>query len=478
MNPRFAKITATALLAGAMTVACGSKSQGPLLKGHIEGLGKDSQAYICYSYYGDVQSMNYDKIDLDSLGDFVFNPEMPQGVDFMEVEINIDGTNYGAYVEKGATSEMSLVLDDNAEYGTATFSGDNADVSNAVNVASQAYDFMRYFSMDPEDAKTPDEYSALLESENTRVLSALDAISDSDKKEYYTTLFDLKYMSQKMSNLASRLRDQRKAMSLTDMLADPEYKAMYDRIDISDPMMVKANLSGIWININSPYEYNWTNPDVDSLIMNLQFIDENIKEPLNRRAALQSAPFFFIEKSKPSKADAEKYMAAFSKVAADYPEVIERYRKDVDGIVELNNGDMMPYYPTLTDTEGNQVKLTDLLGKVTYIDIWATWCGPCCREIPYLEEVVKRFKGNDKLQFISISVDSDLDAWHKKLDNDKPEWPQYVLSEDEQKAFMSALGIQGIPRFILLDAEGRFIQNDAVRPSDDNIDQVLNEAVR
>lgn len=281
-----------------------------------------------------------------------------------------------------------------------------------------------------------------------------------------------------MSNLASRLRDQRKAMSLTDMLADPEYKAMYDRIDISDPMMVKANLSGIWININSPYEYNWTNPDVDSLIMNLQFIDENIKEPLNRRAALQSAPFFFIEKSKPSKADAEKYMAAFSKVAADYPDVIERYRKDVDGIVELNNGDMMPYYPTLTDTEGNQVKLSDLLGKVTYIDVWATWCGPCCREIPYLEEVVKRFKGNDKLQFISISVDSDLDAWHKKLDNDKPEWPQYVLSEDEQKAFMSALGIQGIPRFILLDAKGRFIQNDAVRPSDDNIDQVLNEAVR
>ena len=44
--------------------------------------------------------------------------------------------------------------------------------------------------------------------------------------------------------------------------------------------------------------------------------------------------------------------------------------------------------------------------------------------------------------------------------------------------YMSALGIQGIPRFILLDAKGRFIQNDAVRPSDDNIDQVLNEAVR
>ena len=43
---------------------------------------------------------------------------------------------------------------------------------------------------------------------------------------------------------------------------------------------------------------------------------------------------------------------------------------------------------------------------------------------------------------------------------------------------MSSMGIQGIPRFILLDSEGRFIQDDAVRPSSDNIDTVLNEAIK
>lgn len=171
-------------------------------------------------------------------------------------------------------------------------------------------------------------------------------------------------------------------------------------------------------------------------------------------------------------------MEAYKAVASDYPEIVEHYRKVVDGIVELEEGAKMPYYPVLTDTEGRQVKLEDLLGKVTYIDIWATWCGPCCREIPYLDKVVERFKGNDKIQFISISVDDDLDAWHNKLEADKPAWAQYVITGDEKKSFMTAMGIQGIPRFILLDAEGRFIENDAVRPSDDKIDETLKNAIK
>lgn len=476
MNLRFVKSVSAVMFAGALLASC-ADNNGPLLKGHIEGLGEKSDVYLVYSFDGDVQSNVYDKVQLDSLGDFEFNPQLLEGVDFMEVEISVDGVNYGAYVERGATSEMSLTLPaEGEEYGKMTFTGDNADISNAVNVAAQAYDFMRYFSMEPGEGKTNEEYAALLESENSRVASALAGIGDSEKKEYYTKLFDLKYLGEKMSLLSNKLYSE--GVAYADMTNNPEYKALFDRIDISDPMMAKANLIVVWVNRNQPYNMAWENPDVDSLIMNLNFIDENIKEPANRRSALHSAPFMYLEKSKPSKADAAKYMEAYKAVASDYPEIVEHYRKVVDGIVELEEGAKMPYYPVLTDTEGRQVKLEDLLGKVTYIDIWATWCGPCCREIPYLDKVVERFKGNDKIQFISISVDDDLDAWHNKLEADKPAWAQYVITGDEKKSFMTAMGIQGIPRFILLDAEGRFIQNDAVRPSDDKIDETLKNAIK
>ncbi|MDE6370628.1 MAG: TlpA family protein disulfide reductase, partial [Duncaniella sp.] len=472
MNLGFVKMTALSLLAGAMAVSCGKTNDGPMLKGHIEGLGEKSEAYLIYSLDGDTQTNVYDKLTLDSLGNFEFNPRLPEGVDFMEVELNIDGVNYGAYVEKGATTDMNVVITDPREYATVTFAGDNADISEAVNVASQAYDFMRYFSMDPSEGKTPEEYSALLDSENARVLSALEGIKDTAKKEYYTKLYGKQYLSQKMSNLSSKLYAEG-CTSFKEIVANPDFKALYEQIDINDPMSVKANLTGMWVSINQPYNMDWEKPDVDSMLMNLAFIDENVKEASNRRSAINSAPFMYLEKCKPSKTDAQKYMETYSKVAADYPEIVEKYQKVVDGIIELNEGTPMPYYPVITDTEGNEVNLKDLLGKITYIDIWATWCGPCCREIPYLDEVVKRFKGNDKVQFISISVDDDLDAWKAKLAKDKPEWAQYVITGDEKSKFMSSMGIQGIPRFILLDAQGNFIQNDAVRPSSDNIATVL-----
>lgn len=478
MNLGSLKISSIVLLAGVLSVACGSRHDGPMLKGHIEGITPDQEAYLVYSPYGDPLSNVYEKIDLDSLGNFEFNPQLPEGTDFMEAEVNIDGMNYGAYLAKGATTVMNVNLTDMAEgYATVNFSGDNVDINTAVNTAAQAYDFMRYFSIDSDDKKTDEEYSALLESENERVVKALAGINDPSKKEYYTKLYDFQYMSQKMSNLSNSL--YRKGItSYRDIMADSTYKAMFDRIDITDPMMVKTNLTMVWVNANEPYYMDFERPDVDSMIMNLAFIDENIKEPANRRSALASAPFMYIEKTKPSKADAQKYMAEYAKVAADYPEVVERYQKVVDGMVELTEGERMPYYPVLTDTEGNEVKLADLMGKVTYIDIWATWCGPCCREIPYLDKVVERFKDNDKIQFISISVDDDRDAWLKKLAADKPSWPQYLLTGEEKNRFMSSMGIQGIPRFILLDSEGRFIQDDAVRPSSDNIDTVLNEAIK
>ena len=89
--------------------------------------------------------------------------------------------------------------------------------------------------------------------------------------------------------------------------------------------------------------------------------------------------------------------------------------------------------------------------------MWATWCGPCCAEIPHLEKLVERFKDNDKIQFISISVDTALKAWLNKLEKDKPAWAQFIFPKEEAARFMQAWGISGIPRFILIDRNGKNI---------------------
>lgn len=64
-------------------------------------------------------------------------------------------------------------------------------------------------------------------------------------------------------------------------------------------------------------------------------------------------------------------------------------------------------------------------------------------------------------------------AWLKKLDTDKPAWPQYILSQEEQNKFMQKWAINGIPRFILISKDGKILNADALRPSDEKIIETI-----
>lgn len=115
----------------------------------------------------------------------------------------------------------------------------------------------------------------------------------------------------------------------------------------------------------------------------------------------------------------------------------------------------------LEDINGKIIKLSNLYGKVLYLDIWATWCGPCCEEIPYMEKLAQHFKGDNRIVPISISIDQQKKAWSAKLKADKPEWSQYLCPN-----FADLYGIAGIPCFILIDTKGKIITTKAPRPSD------------
>ena len=73
---------------------------------------------------------------------------------------------------------------------------------------------------------------------------------------------------------------------------------------------------------------------------------------------------------------------------------------------------------TQNDPDGKPVKLSDFKGKYVYLDIWATWCGPCRAEIPFLKKVEEKYHGK-KIEFVSISIDEMKD--HQKLIDLSPE---------------------------------------------------------
>lgn len=116
------------------------------------------------------------------------------------------------------------------------------------------------------------------------------------------------------------------------------------------------------------------------------------------------------------------------------------------------------------DINGKEYALEDLKGKLVYIDFWATWCGPCRHELPFLEEVEKAYKGK-KITFISMSVDEDMVAWNKMVKEKKMMGLQ--LHADGAWASTVAVDyqIKGIPTFVLIDQNGVIISPSAPRPS-------------
>lgn len=171
----------------------------------------------------------------------------------------------------------------------------------------------------------------------------------------------------------------------------------------------------------------------------------------------------------------EEFWARYKEFAKDYPEFIKAFEAEYNKVVKDLAEASLPEGLQLTQPDGKKVAIETLWskGKYTYVDCWATWCGPCCKEIPHLEKLVEKMADQDKVQFVSFSMDSDVDAWKKKLDSDQPQWAQYILDAEASQALSEALTINGIPRFFIIGPDGSIVDPDTKRPSDDSLEEML-----
>jgi thiol-disulfide isomerase/thioredoxin len=127
--------------------------------------------------------------------------------------------------------------------------------------------------------------------------------------------------------------------------------------------------------------------------------------------------------------------------------------------------------------DGEKVMLSSLIGKVVYIDVWATWCGPCKKEIPMLKQLESQYHGKN-IEFVSISTDQDLEKWKSFVVAEQLGGLQLHQSDNIDLSISKNFVVNSIPRFILLDKEGKIVSADAPRPSSGQtitalIDQLL-----
>jgi thiol-disulfide isomerase/thioredoxin len=131
-----------------------------------------------------------------------------------------------------------------------------------------------------------------------------------------------------------------------------------------------------------------------------------------------------------------------------------------------------PVLMQFTDIDGNQVNLANMKGKIVLIDFWATWCGPCLREIPQVLQVYDKYHQKG-LEIIGISFDENLDLLKQMIQNKKMPWSQYFDGNQWGNKYGLEYGVIAIPTMWLVDKNGILVDLHAGVGLEDKITELL-----
>lgn len=233
-----------------------------------------------------------------------------------------------------------------------------------------------------------------------------------------------------------------------DLLKSGPYKGLIDRRlsdEISEIMKQDTTLRGS----SDGYE-KARFMAMDKLIENPevkdQFLFDFIKSNLEYRGPVHV------------KSSLEKFMAENQspKLEAKLEEIKQKWEPIMPGqdVPDFN----------FVNIEGDPVNLSDLRGNLVYVDIWATWCGPCIAEHPHWDKMKEEYK-DKPISFLTISIDDSKEPWEKMVKAKNMDGLQWFTENAWKSEIAQHFMVNAIPRFLLLDKEGKVIDPSADRPS-------------
>ena len=267
--------------------------------------------------------------------------------------------------------------------------------------------------------------------------------------------------------------------SVAEAVADSIFRADYDkdRFDSDVYGFYKGFMNSVAYSSYFPkyvqvsqgstcdWEYTYAKLQNDTLIKGTPFFETFLVQTLD--GMVQDFP------KQKSKKYVDMTVAAVDSTFANT--LTERYH---DAFAE----DMMVENEVLLmSPDGKKTNLNKLLnslkGKVVYVDFWASWCRPCCAEMEPAAELRERMKGKD-IEFIYLSKDEDHSKMCESLDKLKLTGCQvYRILNPKAAKFMYEYNIQLIPRYMIIDKNGKIVNDNAPRPSAEETVYLLNELI-
>ncbi|SMC32301.1 TlpA family protein disulfide reductase [Moheibacter sediminis] len=132
----------------------------------------------------------------------------------------------------------------------------------------------------------------------------------------------------------------------------------------------------------------------------------------------------------------------------------------------------------LQDLEGNKTTVGEVLGKykgkTVFLDLWASWCPDCIKGLPKLKEVQAQYPDVVYL-FLSLDRVGKEDAWKTAIDKYEIKGEHYWFNAEWKNAFTIYIGINWIPRYMLIDKEGKIAHYYAIHADDPQMMETLVE---
>ena len=159
------------------------------------------------------------------------------------------------------------------------------------------------------------------------------------------------------------------------------------------------------------------------------------------------------------KEEPETVESVIRQLEAKYPnyEPLMRFKQDREENLaqqaRLAEGQIAPSFSYPTPDGKKQLGPQDFKGKILVLDFWASWCGPCRKEIPALKEAYIRYQAQG-VEFLSVSIDKDYSDWQKALKEEAMPWLQ-VQAPKAGTDVMKLYQFSGIPYILVIDKEGR-----------------------
>ena len=450
-------------------------AQAQLIKGHIPGGKQMRWGGIEYSRDFDFFQQQMLPFNMDENDNFVFDTQLPG--QFGIVGVNTDGRSIDVVVERGKTMTVNLttVKDKKSakSYPRLIVTGPNktaTDYLNSVNRATSITAITGYGR--PEERVGKEEGLRILEETITRMRKSLKKVKPQAARDFMSRYTDMLYNHYRLEILS-----EHRHTHIYWQWGNEDYKKVITEIDPNDPVGLTWRLPHRWV-------YNQIDPTLanqadltDYALRYIEVMRPVITDKQVKHCLLDNLVDRVVSQGNPK--DVDRFWKPIAEYAAEDTELLNKYLPKIEALKNTRAGKMAPEQ-TFSDINGKPHQLSELRGKVLYIDVWATWCVPCKNEIPHFAKVAEHYKDNPNILLISISTDreKDHDKWRKMITDEKPAWPQYVMKDAEHEKFSNDFNIQFIPRFIIINADGTIQNADAPRPSDKNIIHTLDEIIK